>query len=400
MAVSFSSSLAGDWPWWRGPDRNGVAESGQTPPTQFSETQNVKWAVPVPGRGHGSATVVGRRVFLAIAEPGPQTQSVLCLDRETGKELWKTRIHEGGWPTKSNKKGSQASTSPACDGKHVFINFWNDGAVYTTALGLDGKLLWQTKITDYKIHQSYASSPALYDGSVIVSADNKLGGAICALKKSNGEVIWKVDRPKMPNYASPILLEAAGKTQLFFTGCELVTSLDPETGEKNWEIEGATTECVTSTVTDGERIFTSGGYPKNHVAAVAADGSGKVIWENKNRVYVPSMLLKDGFLYGVMDAGIAVCWNSATGEEIWKGRLGGTFSSSPVLVDGLIYAANESGDVIVYKADPTEFEIVAKNKLGDEIYSSPTICESAIFLRIAHFQGNHRQESLICLKQD
>lgn len=391
---------AGDWPWWRGPDRNGVAAPDQTPPTEFSESQNVKWSVPIPGRGHGSAIVVGDRVFLAVAEPENQTQSLLCLDRETGKEVWKTQIHEGGWPQKSNKKGTQASTSPACDGEHVFINFWNDGAVYTTALTIDGKLVWQTKITDYKIHQSYASSPALFGETVIVSADNKLGGAICSLRKSDGRVLWKVDRPKMPNYASPIILEAAGKTQLFFTGCELVTSLDPETGKTNWEIEGATTECVTSTVTDGELIFSSGGYPKNHVAAIAADGSGKVVWETKNRVYVPSMLVKDGFLYGVMDAGIAVCWNSATGEELWKGRLGGTFSSSPVLVGDLIYAANESGEVFIYKADPAEFEIVAQNKLGDEIYSSPTICDSTIFLRVANFQGNQRQETLFCLGAD
>ncbi len=120
------------------------------------------------------------------------------------------------------------------------------------------------------------------------------------------------------------------------TGCDLVTSLDPLTGNTNWEVEGATTECVTSTITDGQHIFTSGGYPKNHMSAVKADGSKQLVGENKERVYVPSLLIKDGYLYGVLDAGIAMCWEAATGKEMWKERLGGNYSASPVLVGDLM----------------------------------------------------------------
>ena len=116
------------------------------------------------------------------------------------------------------------------------------------------------------------------------------------------------------------------------TGCNLFSSFDPHSGETLWEVKGATTECVTSTVTDGERVFCSGGYPKNHLAAVLADGSGKIVWETKDRVYVPSLLARDGHLFGVLDAGVAVCWKSDTGKEAWKKRLGGEFNASPVLV--------------------------------------------------------------------
>ena len=91
------------------------------------------------------------------------------------------------------------------------------------------------------------------------------------------------------------------------TGCDLVSSFDPLTGKTLWEIEGATTECVTSTVTDGKYVFSSGGYPRNHLAAITADGSGKIVWDTNDRVYVPCLLYRDGHLYGVMDAGVAAC---------------------------------------------------------------------------------------------
>ena len=100
----------------------------------------------------------------------------------------------------------------------MFINFINDGAAYTTALSSDGKRLWQTKITDYIIHQGYGSSPAIYESLVIVSADNKGGGAIAGLKRTDGSVVWKIDRPKIPNYPSPIILNVAGKDQVLMTG--------------------------------------------------------------------------------------------------------------------------------------------------------------------------------------
>jgi outer membrane protein assembly factor BamB len=237
---------------------------------------------------------------------------------------------------------------------------------------------------------------------VIVSADNKGegGGAIAALNRATGDVVWRHARPATPNYPSPIILKAAGRDQVFLTGCDLVSSFAPLTGEKLWEIEGATTECVTSTVTDGNIILTSGGYPKNHTAAVRADGSGEVVWENNVRVYVPSMFIHDGKIYGVADAGVAMCWEAATGKELWKGRLGGTFSSSPVLVGENIYVINEAGEGFVFKADPAKFELVAKNQLGNEVFATPTICGSRIYMRVAEQQGDVRQEMLYCIGKE
>ena len=389
---------AADWPWWRGPQRNGIAADDQDPPMHWSAAEGVLWKALVPGRGHGSPTVVGDQVFLATADEQRDVQSVLCYDRRTGKQLWKTDVHRGGIERGGNKKASQASGTIACDGERLFISFLNKKAIFTTALTRAGKQLWQTRITDYSVHQGYGSSPALYQSLVIVSADNKGGnGAIAALNRATGEIVWKHRRPKTPNYPSPIILPVCGRDQLLFTGCDLVASYEPISGKKLWEIAGATTECVTSTVTDGQLVFTSGGYPKNHMSAVKADGSGEIVWENSVRVYVPSMLVRDGSLYAVTDAGVAMCWEAATGKQRWKGRLGGTFSSSPVMVRDRIYTTNEGGTTFVVKADPQAFELLAKNQLGTEVFATPAICGSRIYLRVVDPQAGRRQEVLYCL---
>ena len=388
-----------DWPWWRGPSRNGSASPNQTPPAVWSADQNIIWKSPLIGRGHGSPTLVGDRIFLQTADESNGSQLVICLNRSTGKQLWKTVVHASGGMRKNNKS-TAASSTPACDGERVIVNFPNDGALVTTALSLDGQQIWQTKICDYVEHQGFGSSPALYQSLALISADNKAGGAIAGLDRTTGQIVWRRERPKLPNYSSPILLRASGKDQLVMTGCDLISSFDPLTGKTFWEIAGATTECVTSTVTDGKRVFSTGGYPKNHLAAVSADGSGKLEWENESRVYVPSLLVREEYLYGVLDAGFAACWSAKTGKELWKVRLGGTFSSSPVLVDDKIFATNESGDTFVYRADPNEYIELGKNHLGDQILSTLVICDSRIYYRAATLNGTDREEFLFCIGEN
>ncbi len=301
---------------------------------------------------------------------------------------------------RKNEKSTAASGTVACDGQSVFVTFANSGAVYVTAISVDGQQQWQTRICDYKIHQGYGASPALYRSLVIAAADSHAGGVLAGLDRKTGAIEWKRDRPKEPNYTSPIILNVAGRDQLFLTGCNLFSSFDPLNGETLWEIKGATTECVTSTVTDGTRVFCSGGYPKNHLAAVLADGSGKIVWETKDRVYVPSLLARDGHLFGVLDAGVAACWKSDTGKERWKKRLGGEFSASPVLVGDTIYATSESGETFVYRADPGKFEEIAVNKLGDGAMASATICGGRIYMHVIEQVDGRRQEMLYCLAKE
>jgi outer membrane protein assembly factor BamB len=386
-----------DWPWWRGPQANGIADPAQNPPLQWSEGQNVVWQVDVPGRGHSSPTVVGDRVILTSADEQLETQSVLCYDRATGKRLWTTDVHRDKLDRKGNKKTTQASSSVACDGERLFVNFLNEGAVHTTALDLAGQILWTTRICDFVTHQGFGSSPALYRNLVIVSADNRGGGILAALDRQKGTIVWQNERPAKDNYTSPVVLSVGGKDQLLLSGCDLASAFDPLTGAKLWETDGATTECVTTMVSDGRLVFVSGGYPRNHTEAILADGSAKIEWQNNTRVYVPSMLVYQGYLYAVTDAGAAVCWKSDSGAEQWKARLGGTFDASLVLAGEHLFATNESGKTFVFKADPGKFELVAENQLGDEAFATPTICGSRIYLRVVKNSGGARQEVLYCL---
>lgn len=387
-----------DWPWWRGPTRDGVASPKQMPPLTWSEKENVLWKVHVPGRGHGSPIVVGDQVFLATAEADRDSQSLVCFDRNTGEKRWQTDVHKGGLNKGGNEKASLASSTPACDGKRVFINFWNGKGIYTTAVDREGKQLWQTKVADYTLHQGFGSSPALHKNVCLVTADTKGGtGVVAGLDRASGDIIWSRPRPKWPNYASPIVFHIAGKDQLLLQGCKLVTSLNPATGEQLWEIEGSTEECVTSPVAVGDIFLVSGGYPKNHVAAVKADGSGKVVWENKQRVYVPSMLAHDGHFYAVLDSGQAICWKADTGAELWKGRVEGTFSASLVLIGDTILATNEAGRSHLFKATPEKFTPVGENQLGNSALASPAVCGGRIYMRVAEQKGKTRQEWLYCL---
>lgn len=386
---------ADDWPWWRGPTHDGVAAPGQQVPLTWSETENVIWAADVPGRGNGSPTVVGDRVYLTTCEEGPGSQWVVAFDRATGKEAWRRAVHAEG-AMRKNERSTGASGSVACDGERLFVAFATGGAVVVTALARTGEPAWQERLCDYQIHQGYGASPLVHGDTVIVVADHKGGGAVAALERATGKTVWKRQRPPAPNYSSPVVLRLGGRDQLVLTGCDKIASLDPATGETIWERAGATTECVTTPVTDGERVFTSGGYPRNHVSAVHADGSG-VDWQNGDRVYVPSLLVREGHVYAVLDAGVAVCWNSATGAEKWKHRLGGNFSASPVIVGDTIFATAENGVTHLFKARPDAFESLGTSHLGEESFATPAICGGRIYLRTAVGRGAERREKLVCV---
>ncbi len=385
-----------DWPAWRGPTADGHAAAGQTVPQKWSEIEHVLWRAPLRGRGHSSPTVVGNHIYLATADTAAQEQSVLCLDRATGKPVWETVVHQGRLEIGGHRNASPASSTVAWDGERLYINFPNDRAIFTTALDPAGRILWQRRVSDFVMHQGFGSSPVICQSVVLVSADHKGGGRLAALDRQTGEMVWQHERPKIANYTSPAVLTAAGRTQVVLGGCNLVVSLDPLTGQKLWEIAGSTEECVTTAVTDGRRVFVSGGYPKNNVTAVAADGSAVIAWQNNNRVYVPSMIVRDGHLYAVLDAGQAVCWKSDTGEELWRQKVDKDFYGSPVMLGNVIYVTNQRAVTSVFEATPQGFRLIAQNKLGDETLASPAICGNRIYLRSAK-SGEPRQEFLWCI---
>jgi outer membrane protein assembly factor BamB len=394
--ASLALAASSDWPGWRGPTADGHAAPAQDVPARWSETENVLWCAPVRGRGHSSPTVVGNRIFLTTADAATQDQLVLAFHRATGKPAWETVVHHGNLDTAGNRNTSQASSSVAWDGERLIVNFLNHHAIFTSALSPEGKVLWQTRVADFVTHQGFGSSPVVHDALVLVTADHRGGGKVSGLDRKTGRIVWQQDRPKIANYASLAVVTAAGRPQAVLAGCNLVVSYDPLTGRKLWEIEASTEETVVTPVTDGARIFVGGGYPKNHVAAIAADGSGKIAWQNGTRAYVPSLIVRDRHVFAVLDAGHAVCWKSDTGEELWRQKVDRDFYASPVMVGNRVFVTSLRGLTSVFDATPEKFTLVAQNQLGDEAYASPSICGNRIYLRAAR-KGEPRQEFLWCV---
>ncbi len=405
VLIGLSSGLAlaqvsqDDWASWRGPNANGIAKPGQNPPVRFSDQENVIWKVPVPGRGHSSPTLVGERIFLSTADEQKQIQSVLAFARGDGRPLWKTDLNQGGFP-KTHPKNTHATPTVACDGERVFATFHHHNKITLHTLDLNGKILWEKTVGPYhprRFEYGYAPSPLLYEDLVIIAADVEQGGYLVAYARENGERVWKTNRPRMYSFSSPIVANVAGEDQLLISGCNGVASYNPETGNINWAVQGTTMATCGTMVWDGDLVFASGGYPKKETICVKADGTKQVMWKNKQKCYEQSMLATGGYVFAVDDNGVAHCWRARDGQEMWKERLSGPVSTSPILVGDRIYATNERGTTYVFKADPERFELLAENQLGTESFATPAFCENRIYARVAQGNGRSRQEYLYCL---
>ncbi len=383
----------GDWPWWRGPNFNGVA-ADQTAPVSWSETENVLWKSPAPGRGHSSPTVVGDRIYLATADEQQQTQSVLAFDRNSGDQLWERQVSQGGFPSAMHHNSTHANGTVACDGERLFIAFLHHDAVWGYALSLDGEPLWELQLGTFNSKFGYAPSPILHGSHVIFAGDNQGGGWIAAVHRESGDMVWRKPRPAVSTYSSPVVANVGGRNQLLISGCHEVSSFDPATGDELWSCPGTTEATCGTMVWDGDLVFASGGYPGSQTICVDAS-TGQEVWSNGQKCYEQSLLSHDGHVYAVTNQG-AYCWEASTGAEKWRGRLEGKFSASPVLAGGHIYASNEGGTCYVIKADPSGFEQVAQNQLGQESFATPTICGGRIYLRVAEHAGG-RQEFLYCI---
>jgi outer membrane protein assembly factor BamB len=381
---------ADDWPWWQGPHHDNIAAPGQAPPLRWGPHENVIWKAEVPGRGHSSPCIWGDRIFLTTADDAAQVQSMLCYDRATGRRRWQTEVHRGGFVAQ-HRKGSHASATPACDGQRVFVPLVIQDAIWLSALDFDGKIVWQKRLGNFQSMHGFAASPLLYGSLVIVAADNLKDSFLIALHRRTGEIVWRTDRPsyKLGTYASPTVGHVAGRDQLLLHGPLKVFSYNPLTGALLWTCDGPS-ESSASTMTLGrDLVYSSVGYPKRNLLCIRADGNGDVTkthvaWSKKNKMaYVPSLLLADGLLTMVEDAGHAVCFDAASGEEVWTEKLEGQFSASPVLAHGHIYAVNEEGVTLVFKAG-RKFEMVARNDLADGGFATPAICGGRVYIRSLH----------------
>lgn len=387
-----------DWPGWRGPNNDGTARD-QAIVTQWDDASNIVWQADVPGRGHSSPVVVGEQVFLTTAREDRQQQLVLAYDRASGEPRWSTVLHEGGFTGEDgmHAKSSHANGTVACDGKRIHAAFLNRGRIWVTALDADGNILWQTDTGSFSSKYGYAPSPILYRSTVIVAADHRKGGYLAAVDRDTGKIAWRTQRPALSSYSSPFVGQVAGESQLLICGCEHVASFDPDTGRPKWSCAGTTEATCGTMVTDGTNVFASGGYPGHETICVRGDGSGDVLWRNEVGVYEPSLLIADENLFTVTDKGIAYCWTAATGELQWRERLRGPFSASPVFCNGLILVSNLKGTTFVFEAVSDGFQLLSKNQLGDDCYTSLALSDGWIFTRVGVKGQEGRRERLYCI---
>ena len=393
-----SLNAQSDWPWWRGPSRSGHAHESSKPPTSWSETKNVVWKAPLPGRGHSSPIIVGDRILLTTADDSKQQQSVLALDRKTGKQLWRKDISQGGF-SKLHAKNTHATPSIASDGERLFVVFCHHDSVQLTVLTLAGKEVWQKTVSPFRPRRyeyGYAPSPLIYRDTVIISTEYDGNASLAAFDRASGKEVWRTPRPGNISYSSPVVSHLAGRDQLLLSGADQVCSYDPNSGKLLWSTPGTTAATCGTMVWDGDIVFASGGYPKSETLAIKADGSGEVLWRNGKKCYEQSMLATGGHLYALTDDGIAYCWRGSDGEELWNKRLRGPVSASPVLAGGNIYWADEMGTVYVFKANPEKFELVSRNQLLEDSFASPAVSGNQLFLRVAK-RGGQREEFLYCL---
>jgi outer membrane protein assembly factor BamB len=336
-----------------------------------------------------------------IVQPVNYTQFVvLCLDRGSGKIRWQQVAaevvpHQGYPPDHGH-----ASASPVTDGERLYVSFGSRG-VY--CYDLDGKLLWSRDLGRLRTKLDFGegSSPAVADGRLVVVADHEDGSFITCLNAQTGEPVWRADRDEGSGWATPRIVEHAGRKQVITNATNRARSYDLQTGELLWECGGQSDNAIPSPVTADGLAFCMSGFRTFALVAVPLDARGdltdsdRLAWKhNKGTPYVPSPLLVNGKLYFTQaNSGIMTALDAKTGQPVLEQtRLPGIDSiyASPVAAAGRIYFVSRKGTALTLKEGPT-LEVLATSTLDEPIDASPAIAGRELFLR--------GQKHLYCLAE-
>lgn len=369
------------WPWWRGESRDGIAHQ-QIADFQWSSQPNVVWSAKIQGLGHSSPIVIGDKVFITTADAKQETKSLVCYETNMGKPNWTTTVHQGGF-MRTHQKNSQASATPATDGNYVFTAFVVKDSLYVTAVDLKGQIVWQKEAGPFQSQHGYGSSPIIYESYVIVLADSDGPGFLAALRRDTGDIVWRVGRSSEPSYGSPLLAELNGKKQIVVGGTAKTSAYDPENGELLWSVAGPAKTTANTPAVAGDVVISSGGYPQNGSLGVQVDANGRpgeIVWEARERIYVPSPLAYDGKVYAVNDEGIGLCYDAQTGDRLARKRIGGNFSASLTLYGEHMLVPDEEGTMHVFEAGP-EFNSVAEFHLEGSGFASPVFAAGKLYWR-------------------
>jgi outer membrane protein assembly factor BamB len=416
-ATTHAESADDYWPAWRGPLASGVAPAGK-PPLTWSETQNVKWKVSVPGEGTSSPIVWADKIFFLTAvktdRAGTPTQAtasnanapvpfhggqtpknvfrfdLVCMDRATGRILWQKTAredvpHEGSHPT-----GSFASYSPVTDGTHVWASFGSRGV---HCYDLHGRHKWSRDLGRLNTKMAFGegSSPALIGDALIVLMDHEGESFLHALDKTTGQTLWKQSRDEATSWATPVAAEVNGKTQVIVSATKLIRSYDVQTGDLIWQCSGQTGNVIPSPIVAFGMVFCTSGFRGSALQAVELgrtgdlSGTDAIRWQvDKATPYVPSPILYEDKLYVCsVNKAVISCYDAATGKAHFTGQPlneVGEIYASPVGAAGRVYFVGRDGTTQVIR-NAEQFEILATNDLDDKIDASPAIASDELFLK-------------------
>ncbi|MDP2052650.1 MAG: PQQ-binding-like beta-propeller repeat protein [Acidobacteriota bacterium] len=398
------------WAQWRGPSMTGVSKTAK-PPVEWSETKNLKWKVEIPGRGSASPVVWGDRLYVLTAVPagitgpaqheprgalpqrGVHQYKVMAIDRATGKTVWE-RVAREEEPHEAahQDNGSWASSSAVTDGTHIFAYFESRGLY---AYDMQGKLVWQTDFGDKQMRNQFGegSTPALYGKYLVVVWDHIPGPSfIVALDKATGKELWRTSRDEMDTWATPLVVEHAGRPQVIVNAMNRVRSYDLETGKIVWEGPGTTMNVIPSPVFGHGMVFIMSGFRGNNLKAIKLNEAkgdisttGAIAWQlDRDTPYVPSPVLYDNILYFLKsNNGLLSAFDAVSGKPHYQSlRMAKApeVFASPVGADGRLYVVSRDGVTTVIKHGTT-YEVLAENTLDDGFDASPALVGNEMYLR-------------------
>lgn len=381
-----------DWPQFRGPTQMGVSESKRLP-VEWSPGNNITWKVPVPGKGWSSPVIAGGTIVIttAVEDDDHVSLRVLAYDAKTGQLRWNRELLKRAAKDipKNHSKNSYASPSCVIDGSAVYAHF---GHLGTAKLAMtDGAVVWFNTDLAYKPVHGNGGSPLLVDGRLVFNIDGADRQEVVALDVATGKVAWRTPRKTKPgrpfSFGTCTLVTMHGKPQIISPGSDVVMALDPSDGKEIWRFAYTGYSVVTRPVVAEGIVYCCTSYDNSKLIAVRPSAAGGdqtadgLVWKaEKNAPHNPSLIVDQGLVYGVSDAGVASCWDAKTGEVLWSERVPDKYSSSLLIANGKLYLQAENGVAMVLKTGRT-FEIVARNDFKERTLSSYGVVDDALIVR-------------------
>ena len=390
--ATVSTAAQENWAELRGPDRNGHSAAKKLP-LVWSETNNVAWKTAIHDLGWSSPVVWGDQIWLTTATEDGRQLFAVCVDSRTGKILHDVKVFDTETPEHVASINSYASPTSAIEAGRVYVHY---GTYGTACLDTrDGKILWTRRDLTCDHHEGPGSSVMLHGNLLCFNVDGRDVQYVIALDKGTGKTVWKTNRsidytPFSTNlrkgFCTPIIIEAGGRRQLFSPGAKAMIAYDPQSGEELWKIRYNGWSMVPRPLFDHGLLYVITDYEKPELWAVRADGRGdvtdsNVVWKvTKDMPRTASLLLVDDLLYMANDEGYGLCLEAKTGERVWRERLKGKHSASPIYGSGRIYFFNEKNLASVIEPG-RQFKVLAENQLEERVMATPAVTGDAFILR-------------------